>query len=142
MRRWLFLFIAIFSLACLTQGLATAIPLEKPGIESAATPFSLPDCQPSASVTFKVQKINDTLVMLIASGLQPGETPFVYYSTEKRMGGYDGNIVSDKTEFYSELDLEDRDVTKQATSGEQLTTTWDIRLEHRGGVECTTITLP
>jgi hypothetical protein len=85
MRRWIVLAIAIFTIACL--GTATPTP-EVPGVESITTPDAIPECQPAASVAFKLQKISDTFVEVIASGLQPGKRPMfiiIRYRLEKEV---------------------------------------------------------
>jgi hypothetical protein len=80
------------------------------------------------------------MVELIATGLQPGETPHVFYTSavngsDGKGGEYDGNIVNNNGDFYFELDRLD-------PPDEQVTATWDIRLVHTRGVECAMITLP
>ena len=150
MKRWMLLVFAAFGLTCLAQGLATAIPNEEVRIETDTTPdpYSVPECRPFPGATFKVQKISDTLVEFIASGLQPGETPYVYYNTpvgdikEGKGGGLSGNRVGEDGTFYSDMDWTFWDTDRLIPPEGQASATWDIRLEHARGVECTTITLP
>ena len=140
MKRWAFLIASVFGAACLAQIVATAIPTVEVSIEPPGTPYTIPECQPASGVTIKVQKMSDTIVELIASGLIPGETPYVYYNTPVGNivgtgGAYSGYTANDNGEFYFELE------NLEPPPG-QASVTWDIRLMHERGVECTTITLP
>ena len=140
MRRWIVLAIAVSSIACLMEGIATPEVQVVESTTTITTPYSIPACQPAADVTYKLQKISDTFVEVIASGLQPGETPYVYYNTPVgnipgKGGAYSGDIVNEDGEFF--FALENLEPPEGKTSA-----TWDIRLVHEGGVECTTITLP
>ncbi|HLO32890.1 MAG TPA: hypothetical protein VK249_27345 [Anaerolineales bacterium] len=147
MNRWIVPAIVLCTTACLAQPGVTAPPTgEIPGVESATTPFSIPGCQPAAGVTFRLQKISTYLAEVIASGLQPGETPYVYYDTVEHIAnggtGFPGEIVGADGEFYSDLNwrLWDVDILKPP-EGEP-SATWEFRLVHARGVECARITLP
>jgi hypothetical protein len=143
MKRSLILIIAMLCTSCLAQMTTpTEPPLEEMPIESTEIPEEIitPDCQPASGVTFRLQKISENMVELIATGLQPGETPRVFFNSaingNDGSGGIrDGNIIDDTGEFYLELDRLD-------PPDGQAAATWDIRLAHTRGVECTMITLP
>jgi len=142
MQRWILLVIAMFSTACLAQGQVNPMPLETPGVELMTTPFSIPECKPAVGVTFKLQRISDYLVELIASGLKPGETPYVYYMTNGKGGGFPGNIVRESGELFTDLNWSDFRADLLEPPEGQLSATWDITLVHVRGVECAAITLP
>ncbi len=137
MRRWIVLAVAVFSIACLMESMATPEVAMETAI---TTPYSIPDCQPAPDVTYKLQKVSDTFAEVIASGLQPGESPYVYYNTPVgdipgKGGAYPGDIVKDDGEFFFALE------NLEPPEG-QISATWDIRLVHERGVGCATITLP
>lgn len=148
MRTWIFFAVAAFSLACLIPVMTIATPSgEAPAVESATTPFSIPDCQPAPDVTFRVLKTGEYLAELIASGLQPGESPYVYYATVddlKKSGGagFPGDIVNEDGEFYSDLNWRLLDVDMLEPPEGQASAIWEFRLVHSRGVECARITLP
>ena len=145
MRRWIVLVLAGFSIACLMQTTATAIPspevevgIEEPFIEPTATPM----CQHSSKVTLNVRRINDSSVELRVNGLQPGEVPYVIHSTS--LSGVGGTIGESGT-FVEGAD-ENGEFLFMLTGLRPLkgqsSATWDIRFIHIRGVECATITLP
>ena len=112
-----------------------------PRVEPPTIPTATPDCQPAAGVTLQVWRGDDTKVMLRATGLQPGENPFVFYSTATVAGGMRGESsnfakgADEHGEFTIDLP------GLQPVQG-QSKVTWDIRLIHRRGVACASITLP
>lgn len=106
------------------------------------SPTATPDCQPIAGVMIEVRRLSDTTAVLHASGLQPGEIPFIFYSTSisgvRSMRGEAGGFAKgadEQGEFSFEL------TGLQPLEG-QARATWDIRLVHRRGVACAAITLP
>jgi hypothetical protein len=105
-------------------------------------PTATPDCQPIPGVTIEVQRLGATTAILHASGLQPGEVPFVFYSTSiNGVGAKRGEAwgfvkgANEHGEFSLEL------TGLQPLEG-QTKATWDIRLVHARGVACTEITMP
>ncbi len=106
------------------------------------TPSATPDCQPASGVALEVQRISNTAALLKVSGLQPGEVPSVFYSTE--INGI-GSRRGDAWGFAKGAD-EHGNFSLQLTSlvplDGQSSATWDIRLVHKRGVACTSITLP
>jgi hypothetical protein len=106
------------------------------------SPTATPDCQLAADVAIEVRRVSDTTAVLHASGLQPGEIPFIFYSTSisgvHSMRGEASGFAKgadEQGEFSFEL------TGLQPLEG-QARATWDIRLVHRRGVACTEITLP
>jgi len=101
----------------------------------------IPDCQPASGATFRLQKISDNIVELIATGLQPGDYPRVFFNSTYNgknagPGGiYDTNKVLESGEYYFELSRLDPPEDKAFM-------TWEIRLQHAHGVECASIVLP
>ena len=145
MKYWIISFVVVLSLACLTEGLAT--PAETPKVENETTPFSIPECRSAPGVTFEIKKTGEYLVELIANGLQPGETPYVYYNNvgdtgQDNGGSFPGNVVNENGEFFSDMNWKFWDVDILELPEGQPTTTWEFRVEHADGVECATITLP
>jgi len=111
--------------------------MEVPFVEPTATP----DCLHTDGVTLDVRRISDSGVELRARGLQPGEIPYITYSTfssARSMSGTSGIFVKGADangEFVFEL--------KGLLPLEgQTSAAWDIRFIHARGVECATITLP
>ncbi len=104
-------------------------------------PTSTPDCLHADGVTLNVRRISDSSVELQVSGLEPGEMPFITYSTSdsgSSVRGEAGNFAQGanaKGEFIYKLG------GLNPLTG-QTSATWDIRLIHSRGVECATITLP
>jgi hypothetical protein len=143
MKRSLILIIAMFCTSCLVQMSTPTEPqVEIAAMESTEDPtIATPDCQPGSGVTFRLQKISDNMVELIATGLQPAEATRVFYSStyngrnDGLSGMFDANLVNENGEFYSELSRLD-------PVEEKVSMTWDIRLQHSHGVECATIILP
>ena len=144
MKPILILIVSMFCTSCLAQ-LSTPIGSQLEvvvAVETTEDPtIPIPECQPVSGVTFRLQKISDNIVELIATGLQPGETPRVFYNStynEKNAGTggiYDATIVLEDGRFYFELNRLD-------PPEEKASVTWDIRLQHIHGVECATIILP
>jgi hypothetical protein len=106
------------------------------------SPTATPDCQPAAGVAIEVLRVSDSTALLHASGLQPGEIPFIFYSTSisgvrsmRRESGGFAKGADEQGEFSFEL------TGLQPLEG-QASATWDIRLVHRRGVACAAITLP
>ncbi len=136
MRRWIILIVAVLTVSCVSS-FPGSVPTSRPFAAATATPM----CQHSPGVTVTTRRTSDTSVELHVSGLQPGENPYLLYSTsngnETSLGeihdprkGADGN--GEFTAILSDL---------KSLEG-QPTTTWDVRVIHSHGVECTTITLP
>ena len=93
-------------------------------------------------MTLEVLRLTNTIVVLHASGLQPGEIPFVFYSTSiSGVGSKRGEAwgfakgADERGEFSVQL-------TSLRTLNGQSEATWDIRLVHARGVACTEVTLP
>jgi hypothetical protein len=113
-----------------------------PQVMPPVSPTATPDCEPAAGVTIDVRRVSDTTAVLHASGLQPGEIPFIFYSTSisgvgtKR--GEAGRFTNGANE-YGEFSFE---LTGLQPLEGQARTTWDIRLVHRRGFACSEITLP
>ena len=144
MRRLILFPIAMFCAACLAKPVATPTPLvelevvEEPSIEPTATP----DCQPADGVTLEVLPTGDSSVRLSASGLRPGEIPYVTFTTSLSSGRglriESGQFVKGANEFGNfsyEAGL-------STLPEEGISATWDIRFTHSRGVECAMITLP
>lgn len=105
-------------------------------------PSPTPDCQPATGVTLEVQRLTNTIVVLHASGLQPGEIPSVFYSTSvagvgSKRGEAWGFVkgADERGEFSVQL-------TSLLPLDGQSEATWDIRLVHARGVACIEVTLP
>lgn len=143
MRQWFALAITILLTGCQVENTGTP---EIPVMETAiTTPDLMPECQPNPNVTLKLQRTGTYLVEVIATGLQPGETPYVYYKTAGEPGsgrGFPGEVVGANGEFYSDLDWRLWDVDVLEPPEGQSSVTWEFRLVHARGVECVKITLP
>jgi hypothetical protein len=102
--------IVLIVIFCLVQ-LAKAITVTGVQVSraSALTPEITPVCQPTPGVTFKVQKTGRYAAELIATGLQPGEHPYVYYGIlDGALGaGFTGTPVNEKEEFFADLNEQD-----------------------------------
>lgn len=117
-------------------------PVVEVQIMPPVSPTATPDCQLAAGVAIEVRRLSDTTAVLYASGLQPGEIPFIFYSTSisgvgsmrVEAGGF-AKGADEQGEFSFEL-------TGLRPLEGQARATWDIRLVHRRGVACTEITLP
>ncbi len=106
------------------------------------SPTATPDCQPAAGVEIEVRRVSDTTALLHASGLQPGEIPFIFYSTS--ISGV-GSMRGESSGFAKGADEHGEfsfELTGLQPLEGQARATWDIRLVHRRGVACTEITLP
>jgi hypothetical protein len=110
---------------------------EAPFVEQTATP----DCLHADGVTVDVRRISDSGVELHARGLQPGEIPFITYSTfsgARSMSGTSGSFIKG-ADANGEFVFEQNGLFPIAG---QTSATWDIRFIHARGVECATIALP
>jgi hypothetical protein len=106
------------------------------------TPGSTPACRPTAGVTIEMVRLSDTIAVVHATGLQPGERPSLFYSTVKNAAGSGRGgerDLADGADQHGELAFELSDLEPPAG---QESATWDIRLVHRRGVACAQITLP
>jgi len=139
--QWIIPVIVLFCSACQTPADATEVIVVEESTGTFIEPTSTPDCQHAEGVTIDIQRRSDSKVILQISGLQPGEVPYITYSTSS--GGASRMIGSGYA------------VTGADASGKfthdhggllplegQTSATWDIRLIHSRGVECATITLP
>ncbi len=105
-------------------------------------PSVTPDCQPASGVTVEIRPVSNTAVGLVAKGLQPGEVPSVFYSTEvngvgsKRGEAWGFAKGADQNGNFS------TELTGLVPVEGQGSATWDIRLVHRRGVACAQVTLP
>ncbi len=111
-------------------------------VMSPVSPTATPDCQPAAGVAIEVWRVSDTTAVLHASGLQPGEIPFIFYSTS--ISGV-GSMRGESSGFAKGADEHGEfsfELTGLQPLEGQARATWDIRLVHRRGVACTEITLP
>ncbi len=127
----------------IAESLQTTYPTAgvTPQVMPPVSPTATPDCQPATGVTIDVRRLSDTTAVLHASGLQPGEIPFIFYGTSiighsmRREASGFAKTVDEHGEFSFEL------IGLQPLEG-QANATWDIRLVHRRGVACAAITLP
>ena len=145
MKGWIVFLIVLIVIFCLVQlAKPTTVTGVRVSTASAWTPDITPECQPAPGVTFKVQKTGQYRAELIATGLQPGEHPYVYYSTlDGALGaGFPGAPVDEKGEFFAELNGSEYDVDILKPPNGQASAAWEFRLVHETGVECARITLP
>ena len=145
MKGWIVFLIVLIVIFCLVQlAKPTTVTGVRVSTASAWTPDITPECQPAPGVTFKVQKTGQYRAELIATGLQPGEHPYVYYSTlDGALGaGFPGTPVNEKGEFFAELNEQDYhvDILKPLEGGTRAP--WEFRLAYGRGVECARITVP
>jgi hypothetical protein len=139
--QWIVAIITLFCTACHQQAAATEIPVVEVSTGTFEVPTATPDCQPANGVTMDIQRLSDSKLTLRISGLQPGEIPYIIYSTASarasRMitSGYAVTGASADGKFT--IDQAGLIPPEGETSA-----TWDIRLIHSRGVECATITMP
>ncbi len=106
------------------------------------TPSPTPDCQPASGVALEVTRISTTKAALKVGGLQPGEIPFVFYSTEtigvgsRRIEAWGFAKGADQNGNFS------MELSGLTPLDGQSSATWDIRLVHSRGVACAQLTLP
>lgn len=131
-----------FIAACAPQITASTVTVVEMTVEAFVEPTATPDCLHVDGVTLNVTRISDTGVELHASGLQPGEIPFVIHSTSiSGVGGMSGE--SGKFVEGADAQGEFIFVLKGLIPLEgETSATWDIRFIHARGVECATVTLP
>ncbi len=144
MKGWFVLILAGLCAACQAHALPTAFPTPAVTVQvlPPVTPSATPDCQPAAGVTVEVQRLTNTIVVLHASGLQPGEIPSVFYGTSvSGIGSKRGEAwgFAEGADDHGEFSLE---LTGLEPLEGQSRATWDIRLVHKRGVACTAVTLP
>jgi hypothetical protein len=140
LKLWLGLMIAIGCAGCQAQGNFPK-PVVTVEVVTAAPPTGTPDCLPVPGVTIELHPITTTSVRLIATGLQLGEKPDVFYSAQsieetKRFEDWGYAQGADGKGMFS-LEL-----TGLAPLRGQSRSTWDVRLVHARGVACAKITLP
>ena len=143
--KWTFLLIlAWLCTSCAIQNSQPSTPQVEgiAAVESTEDPtIPIPDCAPASGAAFRLQKLSDNRAELIATGLQPGETPRIFINSTyngKNAGPgsiFDANMVLENGEFYYELSRLD-------PPKEKVSMTWEIRLQHSRGVECASIVLP
>jgi hypothetical protein len=139
--RWIVTVIALFCTACQTQAAATEIPVVEVSTGMYEIPTATPDCQHADGVTLDIQRVSHKGVILHISGLQPGEVPYIIYSTSS---------ADASTMMTSGYAVTGADANGEFTTDSpgliplkgQTSAIWDIRLIHSRGVECATITLP
>ena len=143
MKHWIVLMIVMFgSVACMPQTTATEVP--PPEVMVAVEPFveptPTPDCQHADGVTLEVIRISDTGVTVRASGLQPGEIPYITYSAF----GRSSSARMEAGRFVKGADAQGNfsDAQELMPPQGEISATWEIRFTHARGVECATITLP
>lgn len=139
MKKWTIAATAMLIAACMALATATPIrevPRAGPFIEPTATPV----CQPFTGVTLETHRIHASAVELQVSGLEPGDVPDVLYSTFSSNGGTTG--ISRSVEGADENGEFSFNLTGLFPVEGQSSATWDIRVVHSRGVECTAITLP
>lgn len=142
MKRWIILFFAVFTVACLIPATMTETPVVEESIEYTFTvPSATPDCRHASDVTLEVVHISNSTVELQVSGLQPGEKPSVIYSTHSNTGSSSGEMgdFAKGADENGEISI---DLPGLIPLDKQINSTWDIRVIHVRGVECATITLP
>jgi hypothetical protein len=145
MKGWIVFLIVLIVILCLVQlAKPTTLPEVQLSTVSAWTPDTVPACQPAPGVTFKVQKTGQYRAELIATGLQPGEIPYVYYGTLDNLltAGFTGYPVNEKGEFFADLNGSEYDADVLKPPEGQASATWEFRLVHERGVECARITMP
>jgi hypothetical protein len=129
------IFILALCVACQAQSSLTPVvvtPEEAPFVE----PTSTPDCQPVPGVSVKVED-----QVLEMSGLQPGEKPTVFYSTENRIGAQRIELYNFAEGANSEGIFTYELGMLRVLEGDT-TTVWDLRVVHSKGVACAQITVP
>ena len=148
MLRKLVLLTTLICAACQAPAALTAAPATTPAvvIETAiialVAPTSTPDCLAVTGVVMAVHPGNNNHYELQASGLQPGEIPFVFYSAHDGRGNLTrmedwGFVQGAGADGKFSLEL----VQLRVLDGEP-STTWDVRLVHARGVACATVVVP
>ncbi len=137
------LILTAFCASCQTyQPYAPSTPTVTIQVLPPVTPSPTPDCQPASGVALEVTRISSTKAVLKVSGLQPGEIPFVFYSTETN------GVGSRRGEAWGFAKGADQGgnfsiaLSGLAPLDGQSSARWDIRLVHKRGVACAQITLP
>ncbi len=139
MGKIILLVLLVLCAACQAEARTPAVATE---VAPYAAPSATPDCQPASGVTLEIRPVSNTTVGLVAKGLQPGEVPSVFYSTEV------GGVGSKRVEAWGFAKGADQngnfslELTGLTPLDGQSSATWDIRLVHTRGVACTRITLP
>jgi hypothetical protein len=150
MLRKLVLFATVICAACRTPAVltATTAPMPTPAvvvvtaIVEPIVPTATPKCLAATGVVMAVQPGNNNRYMLQASGLKPGEIPFVFFSAQDGRGNLSrieawgfAQGADAQGKFFLELDK------LRVLDGEP-STTWDVRLVHARGVACATVVVP
>lgn len=133
--------IAFCCTACQPQA-PTEMPVVVVSTGTFVVPTATPDCQHAEGVALEVQRLSDTKVTLHISGLQPGEIPYIIYSTSTIDAG--SKMIASSV-FVTGADAQGEFRTDQGGLSPlpgQSSAIWDIRLIHSRGIECATITLP
>lgn len=143
-KKWILAIVTIICMACSTPDPAASTPVVEVAIsELPVEPTATPACLHRPGVIAEIEQIKDYSVMLHIAGLQPGEIPFVTYSTTSASGneklyGTSGNFVKGADEggqfSFSLPGLRPLD--------DEASAAWDIRVIHARGVECAQVTLP
>src|SRR5260221_14319470 len=94
MRSWFILLVALLLTTCATQSTPRPVPTIEVTVEPMVEPFvkptATPDCLHANGVTLNVRRISDSRVELRVSGLEPGEIPYVTYSTSSSGSSFRG----------------------------------------------------
>lgn len=138
---WILSMIAFFCTACQSQA-PTQMPVVVVSTGTFVVPTATPDCQHAEGVTLEVQRVSESKVSLHITGLQPGEIPYIIYSTSSTGAG--SKMITAGV-FVNGADAQGEFRTDQSGLSplpDQTSAIWDIRLIHSRGIECTTITLP
>lgn len=134
------LMIATLCVGCQAQG-NFPTPVITIEVVTVAPPTATPDCLPVPGVSLELDEIAATSVRLVATGLQPGEKPDVFYSAKTE--GYGARY--EEYAFAQGADEKGRfsiDLYGLDPIGGQSRSTWDVRVVHARGVACAEITLP
>ena len=138
---WILPMIAFCCTACQPQA-PTEMPVVVVSTGTFIVPTATPDCQHAEGVTLEVQRLSESKVSLHITGLQPGEIPYIIYSTSLTAAG--AKMIASGV-FVNGADARGEFRTDQAGLSplpDQTSAIWDIRLIHSRGVECASITLP
>jgi|GEM_PF-2116196 len=141
LKLWLGLMVAIGCAGCQAQG-NFPTPVVTVQVVTEAPPTGTPDCLPVSGVSIELHPITATSVRLVATGLEPGEKPDVFYSAQSK--GY-GTTRSEYWGFPQGAD--EKGMFTLVLTGlvplrDQSRSTWDVRLVHARGVACAEITMP
>lgn len=143
MKRYSFLALAALCAACQVPTTQANPPvLVEVTIEAPVIPSATPACQPASGVTVEILPYSFNGVGIHITGLRPGESPTILWFTSTVGVGSKGGTAGPFAQGADSNGEFTTSINSLDPLPGQTHANWDIRVVHRRGVACASITLP